>query len=151
MENTFAPKLLRAILQVLFVVGIVVVVTLPFMLDYYLFITGNSDCTGFYRNFIMIFLILVGIPGLWVVFELILMVRSINRNPFVVSNVRALKRLAYLSLAVSVLFFAKLIFYFTVLTLICGAALFLCCLFSLTLSRLFSQAVVYKEDNDLTI
>jgi len=96
-------------------------------------------------------LITVAIPGLWIVWEMILMLRSIPKDPFVMRNVSALNRIGIIMLGISALFFAKLLFYITFLTMVSGILLLIFGVFAFTLSSLFKQAVIYKEENDLTI
>ena len=104
-----------------------------------------------YRKFILTFLMAVGALGLWVVWELIQIMRSIPSDPFVIKNVVVLRRIGFLVLFISVLFFLKCIYYVTFLTLACGFMFIVCSLFAFTLCNLFKQAVAFKAENDLTI
>jgi len=79
------------------------------------------------------------------------MMRSIPLGPFIMRNVRALKRIGLIMFIISAMFIAKLFLYFTFLTMACGILFLILAFFALTLANLFRQAVLYKEENDLTI
>ena len=152
MKEQLASKVLTISLYIIFILGIIGTVSLPFMLEYYtkIFYDAYYLESG-YRTFLMIFLFCVAIPGLWIIWEMILMMRSIPQGPFVIRNVRALNRIGVILLVISALFFAKLLFYVTFLTMACGFLFLIFGFFAFTLSNLFHQAVQYKEENDLTI
>lgn len=152
MKEPLVSKLLRIALYIIFVLGVLGTVTLPFMLDFY---TGYLYDAYYlepgYRAFIMTFLISAAIPGLWAVLEMIRMLRSIPQGPFVMRNVRALGRIGVILFILAVLFFVKCMVYVTFLTMFCGILFVVCGLFAFTMANLFRQAVVFKEENDLTI
>jgi len=142
----------KIFLYIIFVLGVLGTLTLPFMLEFY---TGYFYDAYYlepgYRTFILTFMIVVAIPGLWIVLEMIWMLRSIPQDPFVMRNVRALNRIGVILLALAVLFFAKCFIYVTFLTMGCGFLFIVCGLFAFTLANLFRQAVAFKDENDLTI
>jgi len=152
MKEQLASRILKISLYVIFVLGIIGTATLPFMLEYYagLFYDSFFVVPG-YRLFIIIFLTSVAIPGLWIIWEMILMLRSIPKGPFIKRNVQALNRIGFILLGISALFFAKLLFYITFLTMASGFIFLIFGIFAFTLASLFKQAVIYKEENDLTI
>ena len=152
MKEHFSCRVLKVSLYVIFVLGIIGTLTLPFMLEYYmrLFYDYYALHPG-YRTFLLVFMTSVAIPGLWVVWEMILMMRSIPLGPFIMRNVRALRRIGIIMFVISAMFIAKLLLYFTFLTMACGVLFLILAFFALTLSNLFHQAVIYKEENDLTI
>ena len=152
MREPLASRILRLALYVVFILCVLITVTMPLMLDTYfrLLYDAYSLHSG-YRMFIMSFLMFAGAGGAWVLFELILMMRSIPTNPFVSRNVRALKRVGIISAVLAVAFFGKCFVYNTFLTMAGGIIFVLACLFSFTLASLFNQAVIFREENDLTI
>ncbi|MCL2627387.1 MAG: DUF2975 domain-containing protein [Oscillospiraceae bacterium] len=152
MKENLASRVLTISLYAIFALGILGTATLPFMIDYYTkFFYDAYFLEAGYRTFLLIFLTAVAIPGLWIVLEMILMMRSIPQGPFIKRNVTALNRIAVILLVISALFFAKLFFYTTFLTMACGFLFVVFGFFGFTLSSLFKQAVHYKEENDLTI
>jgi len=152
MKESRMCKALRAALYVVFVLGILGTVTLPWMLDTYMRILYDAYyLLPGYRRFILAFLMIVGAFSLWAVWEMIVMMRSIPSDPFIAGNVRALRRVGLILLVLAGLFLLKCLYYVTFLTMACGLMLILCGLLAFTLSNLFGQAVAYKEELDLTI
>ncbi|MFV0401967.1 MAG: DUF2975 domain-containing protein [Oscillospiraceae bacterium] len=148
----FVAKLLTILLCLLFAGGVVLLLTIPFLMDYYtrIFLDMYAADPG-YQVYIIIFLLAVGSMGLWIIGELIAMMRTIPVDPFVVRNVRAFRRIGIVAAATAGVFFVKTVQYFTILTFVCGLFLIVCSLFAFTLGIVFRQAVVYKAENDLTI
>lgn len=152
MKEPLVSRALKIFLYVIFALGVLGTLTLPFALEFY---TGCFYDAYYleagYRAFILTFMVAVAIPGLWIVLEMIWMLRSIPQGPFVTRNVRALNRIGFILLALAALFFAKCFLYVTFLTMGCGFLFIVCGLFAFTLASLFRQAVAFKEENDLTI
>jgi hypothetical protein len=152
MIEPLASRILRYTLYGVLALSVLMTVTLPLMLDTYFGILFDAySLHPGYRAFIVPFLMFIGAGGTWVVLEMILMLRSVPTNPFVLRNVRALKRVGVILAVLAAAFWAKCFVYNTFLTM-AGAAIFvLACLFAFTLASLFSQAVAFREENDLTI
>ena len=152
MVESQVSRILLYTLYTAFVVGVAITLSLPFAMDSYMriFNDGFAALEG-YRNFIQVFLLVAGGSGLWVIFEMIGMLRSIPYGPFVSQNVRALQRVGYLLLILSLLFVVKCFCYMTFLTLVCTILLIMSSLFAFTLADLFRRAVAFREENDLTI
>ncbi len=152
MKKSFASKFLQSTLYLFFIIGTCIVVAMPWTLDFYLQMLYDAySVQENYHTFILIFLMIEGVLGLAIAASLISMVRTIESNPFVQKNVNILRRMGILGMVMAFLFFAKGWFYFTIMTFGCGLLLFLMGLFAFTLCDLLHQAVMYKEENDLTI
>jgi len=152
MKEPLVSKILRCALYVVFIVGAAAAVSLPFMFDRYLrLLHGRVVLAAEHRLFLIGFVVGVAAVGLWVLAEMIGMLRSVPQGPFVARNVRALSRCGVLLLVITCMFTVKCFMYFTFLTMACTFLLVICALFSFTLSNLFRRAVAYKEENDLTI
>lgn len=152
MKEPIVSKALKAALSIIFVLGVLGTVTLPWLLNYYTYYFYDEYyLRPGYRQFILLFLMIVAVICLWIVAELIRMMHSIPTDPFIMRNVLALRRIGILLVALSALFFAKCAYYLTFLTLACGFLFVVGALFVFTMSNLFRQAVVYKQENDLTI
>jgi hypothetical protein len=150
-ESVFSIAL-RFALYAVFIAGLAGAATLPFMLDHYAnLILGHAALSEAYRAFILPFLMGVAVPALWIVLEMIWMMRSIPRGPFVMRNVRALYRIGALLMLLAAAFAFKCFFFITFLTLFCVFFFILSGLFSFTLAALIRQSVVFREENDLTI
>ena len=152
MKESAASKILRVILYIMFVTGVITTVTMPFMIDNYMRILYDAyEVREGYRLFITVFLMLAGTLGLFIVLELIIMLRTMLKNPFVKRNVKSLNIIGFTAFITAILFFVKCFLYVTILTLAFGICLVILGLFAFTLANLFKKAVEYKEENDLTI
>ena len=152
MKEPMVSRLLKYTLCITFLIGAAILITLPIMLNRYtLWLYDAYYIHQQYRIFLLLFLSTVGALGLWIIADLILLLHSIPKNPFTQRNVRALNRIGIVATVISILFFLKCLYYVTFLTLICGIVLLICALIVFTVSMLFSQAVRYKEENELTI
>jgi len=152
LKESAASKILRAILYVIFAEGIVLTVTMPFMIDRYLRVLYDAYAvdTG-YKTFITVFLMVVGILGIFIIWQLIVIMRTLTKNPFVRRNVKSLNIIGITAFITAALFFVKCFVYVTIMTLLGGVCLIILGLFAFTLANLFDKAVEYKEENDLTI
>ena len=152
MKETLSTRILKFSLYIIFAVGIFGTATLPFMFDFY---TGLFNVVTYTREWerilITVFLISVAIPGLWIIFEMILMMRSISSGPFIMRNVYALRRCGVILLVITAMFLLKCFVDYTFLTMACVFLFLICGFFAFTLSNLFRQAVIFKEENELTI
>ncbi len=82
---------------------------------------------------------------------LLCMMRTLESDPFVQKNVDALKRMGFIALAIAMLGLCTLLLHPVPLAVIAALPVAMCGLFSLVLSRVFAQAVAYKQENDLTV
>ena len=152
MREPLVARILRYFMYAVLAVGVVMLATLPWMLDEYMKVLFDAYYTSeSYRTFVIVFLEAAGIVALWVAVELVLILHTIRRDPFVGRNVRALRRIGALALVLAALFFAKCVRYVTFLTIICGIVFVVCALVIFTVGVLFQKAVRYKEENELTI
>ena len=151
MKEPLFSIILKYALYVAFVSGIALAATLPLTLDRFAVFMTASPLNPSYRAFILPFLMIVAIPSLWIVLEMIFMLRTISRGPFVLRNVAALYRIGIIFLVLAAAFFVKSLLFLTFLTMVC-LLLFICAgLFSFTLAALIRQSVIFREENDLTI
>lgn len=142
--------------QILLYVGLIVIIALtiglPWILKFYFRWTMDSmNQASWYRQFVLIFLYLLGIGGLWLNIELIRILKTVTMDPFIARNTTSLKRIAIVALTLSALFFVKCFLFFTPFTFLCGAILFTCSLLAFVLTNVFRQALLYKQEIDLTI
>lgn len=152
MKETITSRVLKISLYIIFGLGAVGTVTFPFLFDtYFGWFHGAQSISADYRTFLIVFVICVAVPGLWILMEMIWMMRSIPLGPFIMRNVLALKRCGAILLIIAAMFLVKCFTYFTFLTMACTFLFLICGFFAFTLSNLFHRAVLYKEENDLTI
>lgn len=95
---------------------------------------------------------LSGILCLMIIWQLRLMFATVlEGDPFVDSNILSLKKMGRCGFLTSFLSLVRLPFSPTPATVFLVIVFFIAGLFSLVLSQVFSKAVQYKKENDLTI
>lgn len=140
----------KTLLDSLFYLGIAALVTLPWSLKlitiYYSAIIGAH-----YMSMLMIFG-LSAFMGILIINELRHMMKTvIVENCFVGGNVKSLNHMVGISLLVSATYVIKMFILPTPATVIIAIVFFIAALFSGVLAQVFSEAIRYKEENDLTI
>ena len=133
---------------VLFCVGIALTASLPWLLDYYGKLFWNDLGTDYIR--ILIVLYPSALMALTVVWQLRRILASVNRGtPFSLTNARRVKIVSVCCCVVGILFLIGIVP--SLLAPLLGLAFLFFSALALVLSELVKQAVVYKEENDLTI
>ena len=89
--------------------------------------------------------------GEYIAFTLFCMMGTLERGPFVQKNVNALRRMGIVALVIALLGLSTLLLHPVPLAVVAALPVAMCGLFSLVLSRVFAQAVAYKQENDLTV
>lgn len=143
-------KITKGILNFMFVVGIVVVITLPLTLKFY---GENIDrSVGDYLIQMIIVFAISGILSLAIVFELIKVFKTVLRDDcFIKENVVSLNRMCWYSFGIAVMMLLRCLFYVTIGSLAMAFVFFIAGLFSKVLAQVFDKAITYKLENDLTI
>ncbi len=98
-----------------------------------------------------VFLTVAAAFALWILFELLLVMRTVFSDPFVERNVRAFVRMGIAAEVAGAMFAVRCIAYFTPMTAVCAIVMLLAGLFALVLAGVFRRAVAFKRENDLTI
>jgi len=143
-------KLTRILLEIMFYIGIIVLLTLPYSLKlagkYY-----SAEINRFYIPMLIIFF-LAGAFGILIIWQLKKMMKTvIGQNCFVSANVISLKRMGTCSFSIAAAFLIKIIFIPTPATFVIILTFFIAGLFCFVLANVFREAVRYKEENELTI
>lgn len=139
----------KFLLDFMFYSGILVCITVPGSF----WIVGNyfSVFRRFYLPFCIIFII-AGVFALVILWELRSIFKTvIHENPFIIENVKSLKRMGVCSFVISACMAIRLLVVITPAAMVLVAVFLIAGLFSLVLSQVFDQAVNYKLENDLTI
>lgn len=89
--------------------------------------------------------------GEYIAFILFCMMNTLDRDPFVQKNVTALRRMGGAALIIALLGLSTMLLHPVPLAVVAAAPVAMCGLFSIVLSRVFAQAVSYKQENDLTV
>ncbi len=139
----------KGLLDVMFFGGILATLSLPFTFRWMAPFSPNLQ-KHYWLNTVLF--MLSGVGAVLIVHELRRMFRTVLQNDcFVWQNVVSLRRMGMVSLGIAVVTAVRLLVIFTPATLLIIGVFFIASLFSFVLSRVFAQAVRYKEENDLTI
>ena len=142
--------MVKHILDLIFIGGIGLLLSLPIALKWYLGLMYTRTSENYY--FLLGFLFITGILALVVVNEIRRLLKNLNkRNPFIIDNVKSLNRIAVSCLTIATCYVVKIIFYNSFLTIIVTMVFIITGFFSIILAEVFRQAVIVKEENDLTI
>lgn len=138
--------IVKHILDLIFLGGIGILLSLPIALKWYLGLMYARTSENYY--FLLGFLFLTGIFALIVVHEIRKLLKNLNKkNPFIIDNVKSFKRIAVACLIIAACYIIKIIFYNLIVTMVFIIAGF----FSIILAEVFRQAVLVKEENEMTI
>ena len=129
--------------------GILAVLAMPLLMRW----LGHfyANIYRYYWPHVVLFM-LSGSGAVIIVWQLRRMFRTVlDRNCFVWQNVRSLRCMGRVALAMALVIALRLLLVFTPATVILVLVFLLAGLFALVLAGVFAQAVQYKEENDLTI
>ncbi len=142
--------LVKRILDLVFLGGLGIFVTLPYALKWYMNAIYRTSSENYY--FLLGFLYITGIVCLGLVQELRKIFKTLNRrNPFMLDNVKSLNRIGGSCFIIAAAYIVKIFFYNSVLTAIITMVFIIAGLFAVVLAEVFRQAVEVKAENDLTI
>ena len=148
--------LLNRFVQVCIVIGMlagialivdIFVVEMPGVIDF--FARENKPVSYAVISGVIASLCLLGAE--YIAFTLFCMMNTLNSDPFVERNVRALRRMGIAALVIAVMGLSTILLHAVPLAVIAALPVAMCGLFSLVLSRVFANAVAYKQENDLTV
>lgn len=154
-------KVLDILLNIFILFGIFMTV----YVYYQTFYINKLNITGF-KLYSSAILMTIGISSLFVIiYQLKIMIKTlVNSNPFVWQNVKALNRIYISSFIVAACYLVnyliniktlKFVFLYVdntgIHTEVAPIIFLLAGFFILILSRVFKDAIIYKEENDLTI
>lgn len=149
MSNNPLVKFTKLLLDFMFYFGIIVCLTVPFSFRYVGKFYKIFD--KYYLPFTIIFMI-AGVFALSILWELRKMFKTVMKgDPFILENVTSLKKMGAYAFIISICMAARLYFVITPAALVLVVVFLIAGLFSLVLSFVFEQAVIYKQENDLTI
>lgn len=142
--------IVKHILDLIFIGGIGILLSLPISLKWYLDSMYTQTSENYY--FLLGFLFVTGIFALVVVNEIRKLLKNLNKkNPFIMDNVKSLNYIAISCLSIAVCYIIKIFFYNSFLTIIVTMVFIIAGFFSIILAEVFTQAIIYKEENELTI
>ena len=146
----------KLLLVLLMVATFAFIVILPWVVEKYLELDYGSifqaACLVRAKTILLIVLYPVGICALLVENELRSMFKTLEeKDPFVERNVKSLNRMGFLMLIVFAFFIFKIFTLNTIMTMLCAFAIILVAVLCFVLADVFRQAVIFKQENDLTI
>ena len=151
MESNILSRIMEKLSLVILIFGLLITAMLPIAVARLLLWWDGTVIEWLYRNALIV-LYPVGILAILAVWNMYSLMRNVNRKqPFIMDNAKRLKRIAAICTAESILFCGA-IFLLQSPTMIIVAiafAIFSCYIF--VMGKLFKQAVLYKEENDLTV
>ncbi len=142
--------IVRWLLELILIGGIAILISLPYLIKWYigLLYWGTSELYWF----LLPFLYVTGVFAVVIVFEMKrVFMRLSKRNPFMEENIKSLKHISVSSFIIAAVYVIKIIFFNSFLTIILCMAFVIAGLFMLVLAEVFRQAMLVKEENDLTI
>lgn len=140
----------KGLLDLFFIGGIGVWAALPVILNWYFKLVAYPNTERY--GFILVILYTTGLFALFALNEMRRIFRNLNqKGPFIEDHVTSLKRIAVASLLISISYFIKVFFHNSLLTIIFVMVFLIAGLFSIVLAEVFRQAIIVKEENDLTI
>ncbi|WP_100488755.1 DUF2975 domain-containing protein [Sporolactobacillus pectinivorans] len=142
--------LVKRLLDLLFLGGIGLFLSLPWSVKWYMSLLFYRPGEKYW--FLLFFLYVTGFFALQIVYEIRQIFKTLNRrNPFKMDNVKSLNRIATASFLISIAYIVKIIFFNSFMTIILVMVFIITGFFSVILAEVFRQAVIVKEENDLTI
>lgn len=149
-EKKGLPAIFKLILQLMFIGGIIIFITLPFCLKWYLEFSESYSSGYFYKSLVILYL--SGILALIVLFQSIKLLKNVDKeSPFISENLKILNIIGICSLLIAVIYVFAIFVIKSVFTIILFMTFTILGFMSIILSGIFKKAIEYKEENDLTI
>jgi len=133
------------------ILGTILVISLPWTINYYLILKNNNVQSDLYYSLIAI-LFCSGVCGFAILQQAKKVLHNINaRNPFTLDTAKRIKYISYWCLPVAFTYFVAVFFIPSAFAILVSLTfLFLAACIAI-IAELFYQAVSYKQENDLTI
>ena len=151
-KGTFFNRLVQGCIVIGMLAGIalivdIYVIEMPLVTDFF----AREGKPAYYAMLSGVISTLCILGGEYIAFTLFCMMNTLERDPFVQENVNALKRMGFVALLIALAGLSTLLLHPVPLAVIAALPVAMCGLFSIVLSRVFAQAVAYKQENDLTV
>ena len=149
----------KAILDLCFYFGLVIIVTIPFFLkqavNLAVYALGESteySAINDHYAYALVSIMIAGIAALLILYELRKMMKTVTDDDcFVDANVKSLYRMGTYAFIITAIKLLRCFVYFTPAAVVIAGVFLFAGLFSKVLARVFDKAVRYKQENDLTI
>lgn len=142
-------SMIKIFLQILVLFGIIVYILLPILLKQYIIWINPSLL--YVPTLVLLYI--SGLPAIMIILKLITLFATIKQeNPFIMENVKSLKVISICSCIIAIEYILGFFFVTnSIFGLVVIGVFTIAWLGGYVLSELLAQAVVYKEENDLTI
>jgi len=151
MESNLLSKIMEKFSLTILIVGILTTLSLPYWVGVILTFWDGRIIGWLYNNCLIV-LYPVGIIAIIAVWNTYQMMRNVNRQqPFIMNNAKRIKRVAALCVGETLLFFLAIYLLQSPTMVIVALAFGIFSCFLFVMGKLFKQAVIFKEENDLTI
>jgi hypothetical protein len=138
------------LLEIVMFGGAAILIGLPVLLKWSLKTLYFS--TGEKYWFLLPFLYITGIMAFVILFQTRKVFKTLSRkNPFMMDNVSSFKWISRASFAIALMYVVKIVFFNSFLTMVLAMVFVIAGLLSIVIAEVFHQAVIVKEENDLTI
>lgn len=151
MKEQNVIRITKFLLDFMYFAGMLVTVSLPWSVRW---IADTFDYEPFARQYheVVLIYIVLGLLAILIIGELRKIFRTVLANDsFVMENVVSLQRMGTYSFLIAVICLVRTLLYLTVAMLTLILVFVIAGLFSKVLAFVFKQAVIYKEENELTI
>jgi len=149
MKQNNLEQYVKWLLDIMYYGGCITCISIPILLKH----MGQwyAIFQAHYIQMCILFFI-AGVFAVMIIAELRKMFQTVlQQNCFIQQNVTSLKKMGYYSIIISFATMIRLFYIITPSTVIIIIIFFIAGLFSFVLSKVFQQAVNYKQENDLTI
>ena len=140
----------KIILQCILIGGIIILITLPLCLKWYLEFSEIYTAEYFYKTLVLFYI--SGILALTILYQSIKLLKNINKKtPFIPENPRIIHTIGLCSLLIAFLYLIAIFVIKSIFVIILFMIFVILGFMSIILSEIFRKAIEYKEENDLTI
>ncbi len=145
---SYVMEILCTVFQIL---GTLMVVTLPWTLNYYLMFKNTYVLGDVYYS-MLVLLFLSGVCAFAILGQAKKVLHNINtKNPFTFDTANRIKYISFWCLPIAFAYMAAIYFIPSAFVLLVGLTFFFLSACIFIIAQLFYQAVNYKQENDLTI
>ncbi len=150
LDKSGLSGIVQHLIELILIGGILIILGLPFLLKWYMsLLRGN---TSELYAFLLPFLYVTGILAAVIVNELRKIFTTLNRmDPFRMDNVKSFRRISICCFIIAAAYIVKIFLFNSFLTVILLMVFVIGGFMLLILSEVFRQAVIVKQENDLTI
>ena len=149
-SQSIFTKAISYLILLIIIITLAAIVFLPNVVDWYL--SENNGPNQKVKTILLVLLYPCGIMAALTEWEVFRIFKSVNQNnPFVMTNVKIFRRIAIYLFVIAIMFIIKVFTLNTLMTMMGAFGFVIVGLLMLVLADVFHQAVIYKQDNDLTI